>query len=136
MGRWGAGGVGEKGTNNSMRLQGQGSMILPGKISEFILKEANPNMIPIDYNLFSAYPNPFNPSTKITFSIPESGINNITTLNVYDLNGNLLETISKDYLIAGTHEVMWIAEGYSSGIYFISLESGNFYDTIKLMLIK
>jgi hypothetical protein len=85
------------------------------------------------YFLDNAYPNPFNPSTKIIFNIPE---NSYVTLKVFDILGNEVANLVNDELTAGEHEVQFNGEGLSSGIYFYQLESADFLQTKKMLLIK
>lgn len=91
-----------------------------------------------NYSLSQNFPNPFNPSTKINFSIPERSF---VTLKIYDAAGReVMELINGDYS-KGVYSFDFNAAGLSSGIYFYSLEakseSGNIYkDTKKLSLVK
>ena len=86
-----------------------------------------------DYTLQQNYPNPFNPSTKISFSIPQSGF---TTLKVFDVLGNEVANIIERELNQGSYELQFNASGLSSGIYFYSLNSGEFTKTMKMILTK
>ena len=97
--------------------------------------------IPESFALFQNYPNPFNPTTKIKFSIPLSrglperrGV--FTRLIVYDLLGNEVATLVNENLNPGTYEVTWDASNFASGIYFYKLETENFSETKKLILLK
>jgi len=90
-------------------------------------------MIPKTYALEQNYPNPFNPSTKITFSLPKNG--NIT-LKVFNALGQLVATVADGEYVAGTHEVVFDASTLSSGVYFYTLTSSNFFATKKMMLLK
>jgi len=89
--------------------------------------------IPGEYLLFPNFPNPFNATTKIRFSLPQGGN---TILEVYDLNGKRVSVLMKNYLSAGTYEYTWDASGMASGIYFILFESGVFRNTAKAVVIK
>jgi hypothetical protein len=120
----------------SVLLTGTGQINIPGNQSEFLLKETDVSVLPMDFNLFPAFPNPFNPVTQIRFSVPQTEDHNITTVNVYDLNGTLIEVLSNGYLEAGTHQVNWNAGDHPSGMYLIRMQSGNFDKTIKTLLIK
>jgi hypothetical protein len=83
--------------------------------------------------LLQNYPNPFNPITKITFSLP---ITAFITLKVYDLLGQMVDTIISEEMTAGCYIRTWNAENIPSGIYFYTLQSGNFSETKKLILLK
>ena len=90
------------------------------------------NLIPDTFTL-SSYPNPFNPITTISFSIPESGFTNIT---VYDIKGRQLETLTNKVLYVGNYSVDWDASSHPSGIYLIKMVSGEYVGMRKLNLIK
>jgi len=89
--------------------------------------------IPISYHLFQNYPNPFNPITVIMFSIPQS---NIVSLNVYDVLGRKVETVLSQYMPAGNYKVQWNAYNIPSGVYFIKMQSGNFIQVRKGVVVK
>lgn len=86
-----------------------------------------------DYKLENNYPNPFNPSTRIAYSIAES--ENVT-LKIYDILGNEVATLVNSNLPAGRYEVTFTADNLSSGIYIYQLKAGRFTETKKLMLMK
>ena len=90
-------------------------------------------LIPIEYALHPAYPNPFNPITNINYSLP---IEDYVTLEVYNINGNLITTLNSGNQSAGNHTIEWNAEGFPSGVYFVKLDAGEFTQTQKLMLVK
>ena len=88
---------------------------------------------PQEFNLDTAYPNPFNPITNINFTLPfESGI----TLEVYDMQGRIIEVLVSGDMKPGYHSVIWNADSHSSGVYFIKMVAGEYVNTQKLMLIK
>jgi hypothetical protein len=89
--------------------------------------------IPSEYSLNQNYPNPFNPSTKITYQIPKSGH---VTLKVYNALGKEVVTLVNEEKSVGRYSVDFNAKGLSSGIYFYSIQSGSFFETKKMMLIK
>ena len=88
---------------------------------------------PVHISLLSAYPNPFNPSTNIIFSIPQSS-NSKTS--VYDMGGRFLKTLYQSYSTPGNYTLTWNASDYSSGIYFIRLELDSYLISQKLVLAK
>lgn len=79
------------------------------------------------------YPNPFNPSTEITFDLPHSMH---ASLKVYDVLGREVAELANGPLNAGTHTVTFDASTLSSGVYFYRLESGAFSTTRKMVLMK
>jgi hypothetical protein len=81
----------------------------------------------------SAFPNPFNPSTVITFDLPSQS--NIQ-LSVFDLNGKRVELLFSGNKTAGKHSIIWNATKQSSGIYLLKLEAGNEVLTRKMTLVK
>ena len=89
--------------------------------------------IPKSYNLNQNYPNPFNPSTAIKFSVP---ISSVVKLSVYDALGREIESLVNEFLLPGTYEINWLAERFSSGIYFYRLLANDFSMVKKMSLIK
>jgi hypothetical protein len=79
------------------------------------------------------YPNPFNPSTTINYSVSSS---EFVALKVYDVLGNEVATLVNEEKPVGSYEVNFDARGLSSGIYFYKLQSGNFIETKKMILLK
>ena len=89
--------------------------------------------LPITYNLSSPYPNPFNPTTTVQFSIPKS---DLVSIKVYDIHGREVTTLVNDYLHTGYHTISWNGYKSTSGIYFIRMEGEEFVQTRKVMLLK
>ncbi|MFC2133956.1 T9SS type A sorting domain-containing protein [Bacteroidota bacterium] len=89
--------------------------------------------VPVEFSLEQNYPNPFNPTTKIRFTVPESGI---VTLKVYNLLGQEVATLMNRDLNAGTYDVNFNATAFSSGVYFYTVRINNFTATKKMMLLK
>ncbi len=88
--------------------------------------------LPTQYNL-SAYPNPFNASTSISFTLPHDSQ---VALEIYDVLGRKLESLVDEYLPAGVHSVLWEAGEYPSGMYFYKLTAGEQSESLKITLIK
>lgn len=87
---------------------------------------------------FINYPNPFNPSTKIRFNVPEEGR---VELSIYNIKGQKVKTICKEILQSGNHEYRWEGKNNSnnnvaSGIYFIRLNNGEKTKVRKVLLLK
>ncbi|MBK9333671.1 MAG: T9SS type A sorting domain-containing protein [Ignavibacteria bacterium] len=90
--------------------------------------------IPVKYSLSQNFPNPFNPSTTINFSIPE---NSRIDLKIYDLNGREVRTlINNEFRNADYYSLNVNLAGLSSGVYFYTLTGSNFIETKKMTLIK
>ncbi|MCP4633494.1 MAG: T9SS type A sorting domain-containing protein [candidate division Zixibacteria bacterium] len=89
--------------------------------------------IPEGIILTSNYPNPFNPVTKINYTIPNDG--NVS-LGVYNLLGQEIERLVDNYQSAGNYSVDWDGSEYSSGVYYYSLKSGELTEIRKMTLIK
>ncbi len=89
--------------------------------------------IPKDYALEQNYPNPFNPVTNIRFDIMKSSPVN---LKVYDIKGNEVAELVNQNLNAGTYNVDFDGNNFSSGIYFYVISAGEFTQTKKMVLIK
>lgn len=99
----------------------------------FVNVETENENIPSTYNLHQNYPNPFNPITKIEFDIPEK--NNVQLI-VYNMLGKQVATIVNSELEAGHHSFGFDGTNHSSGIYFYRLETENFSQTKKMLLVK
>ena len=89
--------------------------------------------IPLEFALNQAYPNPFNPVTRIQFGIP---VDTKISINVYNMQGRFDETLIDRNMLAGYHSIIWNASSYSSGVYFIKMQAGSNIRTQKLMLVK
>ena len=88
---------------------------------------------PKKYELAQNFPNPFNPNTSISFTLPESG--NVK-LTVYNLLGQEIAILVNGVKEAGTHIINFNVEELNSGIYIYKIEAGNFVQTKKMTLIK
>jgi hypothetical protein len=89
--------------------------------------------IPNYYSLSQNYPNPFNPSTSIKFSLPQA--ENVK-LVVFDLLGREVATLVNEYKTSGIYEVNFDASSYASGVYFYSIQTPNFTQTKRMLLVK
>lgn len=86
-----------------------------------------------EYRLLDNYPNPFNPSTSITYSVPEE---QIVELKIYNVQGKEVVQLVNDRQSAGIYKVRWDASGVSSGIYFYTISAGEFRQTRKMLLLR
>jgi hypothetical protein len=88
---------------------------------------------PDEFSLSQNYPNPFNPSTTIKYSIPSS---EFVKLKVFDVLGNEVATLVNEEKPKGIYKVDFNGANLSSGIYFYTLQAGQFSETKKLILMK
>ena len=92
------------------------------------------NTLPDTYVLYQSYPNPFNPSTNIQYSIPKQGF---VKLVVYDLLGKEVRVIVNEQKEPGNYEVTFNAGNLASGMYFYKLNvEGKFNSVKKMLLVK
>ena len=88
---------------------------------------------PVLYKLYDNYPNPFNPSTTLRYSIPEEAF---TTLKIYNSLGREVTTLVNETKPAGIYDVAFSATDLASGIYYYTLQAGSFTETKKMILMK
>ncbi|MFH0991486.1 MAG: T9SS type A sorting domain-containing protein [bacterium] len=89
--------------------------------------------VPLTYQLEQNFPNPFNPTTTIEFSLAQK---TRATLKIYDMLGRELANLVDEIKTAGKYSVTWDAGRFSSGMYFYRLTSGDFVQTRKLVILK
>jgi hypothetical protein len=97
----------------------------------FVKSKASP--FPNKFELMQNYPNPFNPATTIIFSVPKTSF---ITIKIYDILGREIKTLVNEEKSAGNYSVQFTGSNLSSGIYFYRLQSGNYSQTKKLILLK
>jgi hypothetical protein len=102
-------------------------------MDEQALSADDDNQLIRSYSLDPAYPNPFNPTTTIEFSIPRT---EFVTVKVYNLVGHEITTLINDELFTGNYSIKWDGSHQPSGLYFVQIESGSFIQTRKMMLVK
>lgn len=91
------------------------------------------NIAPKTAVLYPCYPNPFNPSTKISFELPKESY---VKLLIYNLLGEKIETLISEYKRAGAYDVKFDALTLSSGVYFYILQTNGTTITKKMLLLK
>jgi len=89
--------------------------------------------LPAVYSLSTAYPNPFNPTTTLSFAIP---VDSEVSLSIYNLQGREVMSLINGNMDAGYHSVVWNADAHASGVYFVKMVAGEYINTQKLMLMK
>ncbi|MFL2989833.1 MAG: T9SS type A sorting domain-containing protein, partial [Candidatus Neomarinimicrobiota bacterium] len=106
-------------------------------INENILNIFNSNL-PENFSLKQNYPNPFNPITTLRYDLPEDGLVNIT---IYDMMGRIVKTLVNGSQTAGYKSIQWNAtndknEPVSAGLYLYTIQTGEFRQTKKMVLLK
>jgi Leucine-rich repeat (LRR) protein len=91
------------------------------------------NEVPTSYQLENNYPNPFNNSTVIKFSIPKD---ELVSLKVYNVIGEEIAALVYKEKHAGNYEINWYADNLPSGVYFYQLKASSFIETKKMILLK
>ncbi len=87
----------------------------------------------LTFNLEQNYPNPFNPVTKIKYSIPSSGL---VTLKVYNIIGEEVASLVNEIKDAGSYNISFDASKFASGVYYYKLQSGDFSNVKKMIILK
>jgi hypothetical protein len=115
-------------------IQSVGSIAL---VDDIYFDQANDindqDNFPVEYSLWQNFPNPFNPSTKIKYSVPQ--FSNVE-LKLFDVLGNEIETLVDEEKTAGTYEVTWYAVQLPSGVYFYQLKASGYLETKKMILLR
>jgi hypothetical protein len=89
--------------------------------------------VPKTYKLGKAYPNPFNPSTVISWQLP---VTSYVKISIFNILGENVATIVSEKMSEGHYQQEWIADNFPSGVYYYVLQAGNFRDSKKMILIK
>ena len=120
--------------SGAISLSDQGQLILDSWRDEKWILRKSALTVPETFALHPVYPNPFNPTTTLRFTV---GITHASSLlQVFDITGRLVETLIDEHLRPGTHSVQWNASRFSSGVYFVHLESESFSQSQKVILLK
>lgn len=111
-----------------------GRYTVGGGSTRLILQNQNPANTPrFSYKLYVNYPNPFNAKTKIKYDIGAKGK---ITIAIYNILGQLVSELVNEYKEPGSYSVDFDGTNLASGVYFYRLESANFVETKKLLLVK
>lgn len=102
-------------------------------LNSMITSVAEWELTPVDNYSIATFPNPFNPSTRIKYSIPDNGFVN---LSVYNLLGEKIAQLVNEIKTAGEYESEFDGSGLASGVYIAKLVSNNNHHTIKMILTK
>jgi hypothetical protein len=91
------------------------------------------SQIPTEFSLSQNFPNPFNPVTRISYGIPKAGL---VTLKIFDILGREISTLVNEEKQPGTYMVDFNGESFASGVYFYRIESAQFTDVKRMVLVK
>jgi hypothetical protein len=110
----------------------------PGRLNDTYSKAEDEKNIVNDFSLFNNYPNPFNPVTRIRYSVSSAGLDNSRhiTLKVFDPLGREVATLVDETKAAGIYETEFNAVSLPSGVYFYQLKAGSFLETKKMVLMR
>ncbi|MBC8323164.1 MAG: S8 family peptidase [Candidatus Marinimicrobia bacterium] len=100
---------------------------------DYEVSSIDENNVPDEFSILNVYPNPFNPTTTIRFTVKS---NHSRSLHVYDITGKLVETIVNDKLLPGEYTYKWNALGFPSGIYFVHLKTPSGSISRKITYLK
>ena len=100
---------------------------------EYDTSNVNDDMLPEEFSIIKVYPNPFNPSTTIWFRVETM---HATSLQIYDITGQLVETLVDNIVNPGEYKIEWHANNMTSGIYFVQLIADDQQLAKKITLIK
>ncbi|MBT3692061.1 MAG: T9SS type A sorting domain-containing protein [Candidatus Marinimicrobia bacterium] len=110
---------------------------------EYTALSTDKSTLPTEFALHPVYPNPFNPSAIISFDIPSvetqprhSAGKHVTSLQVFNIKGQLVETLVNERIKPGRYKIQWNPMNLSSGVYMVKLESGSKTFTKKISYIK
>ncbi|MFC2084104.1 T9SS type A sorting domain-containing protein, partial [Bacteroidota bacterium] len=88
---------------------------------------------PKEYKLYQNFPNPFNPTTNIFFSVPKASY---VRISIYNLVGEQIDILLMEYKNSGNYNIHYDASHLSSGMYFLKMQASNYIDIKKMVLLK
>ncbi|MDP6533419.1 MAG: lamin tail domain-containing protein [Candidatus Marinimicrobia bacterium] len=114
---------------------GDGDYGTPGRAwnDSTLMALADDAVVPDMFQLYPAYPNPFNPTTSIRFSVENT---DRYSLHVFDITGRVVDVLINGQVESGQHEIQWNASNHASGVYWVILESGGKSQNQKVVLLK
>ena len=109
-----------------------------GSMTERVLGTEEQMILPVQFSIVSAYPNPFNPAISVSIGIPE--VSDVV-LSVYDIRGRKVFSLVRKGLSAGRYDFLWrgvdnTGRQLSTGIYFFTASDGHMTQSIKITLLK
>ena len=123
--------------SGSAMAYGDGDYGTPGRAwnDSTLMALADDAVVPNMFQLYPAYPNPFNPVTTIRFEITNQTPVR-TSLSIVDITGKMAELLLLGKLWQGEYEIQWNASNHASGVYWVILESGGKSQNQKVVLLK
>ena len=121
-------------SSNVVTCWGVKALELNSDSETFLLRKSASSVSPLIFSLSPAYPNPFNSTTTIPFSVVDD--QHIISLQIYDITGKLTARILDEKLPIGNHTVQWNTDGFSSGVYFLKMDAGSISQIQKLMFLE
>jgi len=95
--------------------------------------DSSGELIPIEFSLNQNRPNPFNASTIIKYELPGQSQ---VRIDIYNILGRKVETLCNESQQAGYHQAVWNSDGHSSGVYFYRIQTGEYCEAKKMILLK
>lgn len=89
--------------------------------------------MPYDFSLLNSFPNPFNPTLNIPFTLPAE---HTVEMVILDILGRVVAELADEIWPTGKHIIKWDADNFSSGIYFVRFHAGNYQETQRIILLK
>ncbi len=102
-------------------------------VTEFSIAGDDGTDLPHEFSITGVYPNPFNSSVQISYTLPQF---QSVTIRIYDLSGRSVQTLYDDYQTVGDHSVLWDSSNFGSGIYLIQIQTDTETKVAKLVAIK
>ncbi|MCD6177135.1 MAG: T9SS type A sorting domain-containing protein, partial [Candidatus Cloacimonetes bacterium] len=117
----------------------QGMESEPSEIVEIQSVDVDGDLIPIITKLNANYPNPFNPTTTISFSVAQTS--SLVNIEIFNIKGQKVKQLINEILPAGKHDVVWNGKDdngkqAASGVYFYRMKSGDIQQSKKMLLLK
>ena len=120
-----------------VNLVSSNALVVPAtgsyNVSDIVAIEEISAEIPTSFSLGQSYPNPFNPQTTITFSVPSAGD---VRIDVFDILGRQITTLVDEVVSPGTFQATFDAGDLPSGTYFYRMQAGDFKEVRSMILVK
>lgn len=114
-------------------VMSNGTVFTAPKVETVVSVEQDDELLPLDYGLSQNFPNPFNPTTTIRFTLP---VKEKVVLKIYNIKGRLVSKLINEEITAGTHLVHFNANNLASGLYFYRLQAGRYSQTRLMTVVK